>query len=67
MKISFENHGVTVTAELPWDSDLDQVFNVVKGMLVSLTWHESMIDDYFIEKGKELEEFKNEEKDETED
>lgn len=66
MTIILENHGYKVEASLPWDSDLDDIFNVIKGQLVSLGWSESMIEDYFIEKGSELDEFKKS-KDEVED
>jgi hypothetical protein len=62
----FENHGIKVTAELPWDSDFDQVFSSIRGQLVCLGWAESMIDDYFIEKGRELDDYKNPKKDEDE-
>lgn len=69
MVIMFENHGIKVTAELPWDSDFEQLFSVIRGQLVCLGWSESMIEDYFIEKGREIDEYKNPktEEDETED
>ena len=41
------------------DVNLEQYFSAFKGMLVSLEWRESMIDEFIIELGKELEDLKN--------
>lgn len=59
MIITVKHHGKTFTAELPWDSNLDDIFEAINGLLVADGWSESSVQDHIIEYGQELEEYKN--------
>jgi hypothetical protein len=59
MIITVKHHGKTFTAELPWDSSLDDIFEAINGLLVADGWSESSVQDHIIEYGQELEEYKN--------
>jgi hypothetical protein len=65
--ITVKHHGKTFTAELPWDSSLDDVFETITGLLVLDGWSESSVHDHIIEYGQELEEYKNYSKNKDED
>jgi uncharacterized protein YeeX (DUF496 family) len=54
MKMSFENYNTKTCVEIPNDSSLDAIFDAIKGQLVTLTWSESMIEDFILEKAEEI-------------
>jgi hypothetical protein len=59
MIITVKHYDKTLTAELPWDSPLDDVFQAIQGLLVADGFHNDGIENYIIERGEELQEFKN--------
>jgi hypothetical protein len=67
MLITVKHHGKTFTAELPWDSSLNEIFEAINGLLVADGWSESTIQDHIIEYGQELEDYKNYSKNKDED
>ena len=46
-KITIENHGIKVTTEMPFDSGLDQIKCAIIGMLVSISWNNSAVEEEF--------------------
>ena len=66
MIITVKHYGKTLTAELPWDSPLDDIFQAIQGLLVADGFHNDGIDNFIIERGEELDDFnksKNKEED----
>lgn len=58
MLITVKHHGKTFTAEIPWDSSLDEVFETITGLLVLDGWSESSVQDHIIEKACEIEDYR---------
>ena len=55
MKITIEQDFVKITYEFKnIDTSLDQVFDALKGALVSLGWSETTINNFIIELAEEL-------------
>lgn len=48
LKITFDNdeYHQKLSAELPSDASLEEIFDVIKGMLVSLTYNADKIEEY---------------------
>jgi len=59
MIITVKHYGKTLTAELPWDSPLEDIFQAIQGLLVADGFHNDGIENFIIERGEELEDFKN--------
>lgn len=43
MMITVKNHGKTLTAELPWDSGLEDIFEAINGLLVGTGWRSEWV------------------------
>lgn len=57
MTISIKNHGRTVTAELPWDCGLDEIYETMQGMLIANGWSNDGIEGHIIEIADSLKEY----------
>ena len=44
--ITIRSHGRTFTAELPWDADMDQIAEALRGLLVAASWPVDLVDQY---------------------
>jgi coproporphyrinogen III oxidase-like Fe-S oxidoreductase len=58
MVITVKHHGKTLIAELPWDSSLDDIFQAIQGLLVADGYHNDGIENFIMERGEELRDFK---------
>jgi hypothetical protein len=54
--LTIKHYGKTLTAELPWDSPLDDVYLAIQGLLVADGFHNDGIENFIIEQGEELKE-----------
>lgn len=43
-EITISHHSTKVTVELPWDSSLDEVYNALRGLLITVGWSDSQVD-----------------------
>jgi hypothetical protein len=62
MTISIKHWGKTLTAELPWDSPLEDIYQAVQGLLVADGFHNVSIEFFIKEHAEELtdlEKYKN--------
>lgn len=59
MIITIKHYGKTLTAEIPWDSPLDDIFQAIQGLLVADGFHNDGIENFIIERGEELNEVDN--------
>ena len=46
MTITITSHGKKVTAELPGDSDMNEVAKTIKGLLVANDWGIELVNEY---------------------
>lgn len=60
--LTIKHYGKTLTAELPWDSPLDDVYLAIQGLLVADGFHNDGIENFIIEQGEELKELKHKNK-----
>jgi hypothetical protein len=44
--ITIRSHGRTFTAELPWDADMDQIAEALRGLLVAASWPVDVVNQY---------------------
>lgn len=65
MVITVKHHGKTLTAELPWDSDLSEVMEVIKGLLITDGWSADSVDNHIIEMAEQLKEYNRDDHDEN--
>ena len=68
MIISVKHWGKTLTAELPWDSPLEDIFQAIQGLLVADGFHNDGIESFIKEHAEELtdlEKYKNSDDDES--
>jgi hypothetical protein len=56
-RISIDRDGLSLNAELPFDSTIDEIMEVVSGMLVSHTFSEKQVEDWVIERAAILNDY----------
>lgn len=57
MKLQLETYKRKYTVETDYDDlSIDEYFELFKGLLISSSWHEIIIDKYIIELAEELKE-----------
>ena len=66
MIITIKHYGKTLTAEIPWDSPLDDIFQAIQGLLVADGFANDGIENFIIERGEEMDDF-NKQKNNIED
>jgi hypothetical protein len=54
MIITVKHYDKTLTAELPWDSPLEEIFQAIQGLLVADGFHNDGIENFLIEHAEEL-------------
>jgi len=62
MIITVKHYDKTLTAELPWDSPLEEIFQAIQGLLVADGFHNDGIENFIKEQAeelKDLEKYKN--------
>jgi hypothetical protein len=57
MMITIKNHGRTVSAELPWDCGLDEIYETMQGLLIANGWSNDGIESHIIEIAENLKEY----------
>lgn len=62
VRMSFESYRRKFTSELPWDSNLEDIFQSFVGMLVSAGWNQTIVESHLIELAEELKEYRDLEK-----
>lgn len=63
MMITIKNHGRTVSAELPWDCGLDEIYETMQGLLIANGWSNDGIESHIIEIAENLKEYNEKFKD----
>lgn len=46
LRITIESHGRTFMAELPWDADMEQISEALRGLLVAASWSMEQVLEY---------------------
>lgn len=62
MIITVKHYDKTLTAEIPWDSSLEEIFQAIQGLLVADGFHNDGIETFIKEHAEELiecEKYKN--------
>lgn len=62
MIITVKHYDKTLTAELPWDSPLEEIFQAIQGLLVADGFHNDGIETFIKEQAEhltDLEKYKN--------
>ena len=44
--ISIELHGRKLTAELPWDANMEEISDAIKGLLVGVGFHTDTVNEF---------------------
>lgn len=60
MEITIKHYGTTISVKKDYeDVNMEEVFQMISSALIGVSWQQSQIDEYIIEKAEELKENKN--------